>query len=129
MEIGPDKPGRYGHYRPVSQPPPSPLSGTCSVRVELPSSLYEVADTDGSATFGGADDWWFAVGAARTFARDYTDVELPNPFGFKDRGRWFWWDGAVTGESRLDEPDGERYVKEFFERLFPGMPVMLIDLR
>ncbi|MEU9807677.1 LpqN/LpqT family lipoprotein [Mycobacterium sp. NPDC050853] len=27
------------------------------------------------------------------------------------------------------EPDAERYVKEFFERLFPGMPVMLIDLR
>jgi hypothetical protein len=32
-----------------------------------------------------------------------------------------WWDGAVTDESSIGGPDEARYVKEFFERLFPGM--------
>ncbi|SIG33048.1 hypothetical protein [Mycobacteroides abscessus] len=127
-EIGPDKPGRNGHFRSVSRPRNRPTTSKCLVRVDLPRSLSHLADPDGSVTFGG-DDWWFPVGAAHTFARCHTDVELPNPFGFKDRGRWFWWDGAVTDESRIGGPDEARYVKDFFERLFPGMPITLIDKR
>ncbi|MDH6245524.1 hypothetical protein [Mycobacterium sp. OTB74] len=129
-EIGPDEPGRNGHFRSVSRPPrPWPKLSGCMVRVELPGELAHVADPDGSLTFGGGDDWGFAVGAARTFARTYTNVDLPNPYGFKRDGRWFWWDGSITDESRFDGPDAPRYVQEFFERLFPGLAITVMDLR
>lgn len=124
----PDEPGRNGHFRSVSRARNMPTTSKCLVRVELPRSLSHHADPDRSRTFGG-DDWWFPVGAAHTFARCHTNVEIPNPFGFKRGRRWFWWDGAITGESRLGGPDETRYVKEFFERLFPGMPITLIDKR
>ncbi|NOR99691.1 hypothetical protein [Mycobacteroides abscessus] len=123
--LGPDEPGRNGHFRSVSLPPPDFLpEETHRARVELPPSLLHESDGDGSVTFAGRD-WHFVVGAARAFAGDRTEVNLPNPFGFRDRGRWHWWDGAVTTESRLEGPDAERYVMEFFERLFLGMPVTL----
>lgn len=127
-EIGPDEPGRNGHFRSVSQPRRRPTTSKCLVRVELPRNLSQHADPDGSVTFGG-DDWWFPVGAAHTFARVHTDVEMPNPFGFKHRGLWHWWDGTTTDESRLGGPEEKRHVEEFFERLFPGMPITLTDLR
>ena len=91
--------------------------------------MSHLADTDGWVTFGGTDNWWFAVGAAWVFARNHTDVEMPNPFGFRRGKRWYWWDGSVTDESRLGGPDEASYVKEFFERLFPWMPITLIDKR
>lgn len=98
------------------------------MRVELPPNLSHEADPDGSLTFGG-DDWRFPLGAARTFARRHTDVEVPNPFGFNRDGRWFRWDGAVTDESRLVDPDEIRYVEEHFEQLFPGLAITVMDLR
>ncbi|SHP28273.1 Uncharacterised protein [Mycobacteroides abscessus subsp. abscessus] len=129
-EIGPDEPGRNGHFRSVSPPPrPWPTLSGCMVRVELPPELADRADPDGSLTFGGTDNWGFAVGAAHTFARCRTDVEVPNPYGFRHRGKYYWWDGSVTDESRFDGPDAPRYVKEYFERLFPGMPITVMDLR
>ncbi|MBE5513750.1 Uncharacterised protein [Mycobacteroides abscessus subsp. abscessus] len=129
-EPGPDEPGRNGHFRSLRRPPPTAAepADKCMVRVELPRSMSHLADPDGSRTFGG-DDWWFAVGVAHTFARLHTEVEVPNPFGFRDRGKYYWWDGAVTDESRLGGPDEIRYVEEFFERLFPGMPITVTDLR
>lgn len=127
-EAGPDEPGRNGHFRSVSRPPYKPEAGMCFVRVELPTHLSHFAEPDGSLTFGGYD-WWFPLGAAHTFARLHTDVEVPNPFGYSHRKRWYWWDGSVTEESRLDQPDETRHVREFFELLFPGLPMTLIDLR
>lgn len=126
--IGPDEPGRNGHFRSVSRPPYRPKAGDCLARVGLPPELSHAADTDGSVTFAGSD-WRWVVGAARSFAGQYVDVELPPPFGFRDRGRWWWWDGTSSEESRLDGPDAERYVEEFLERLFPGLPITLTDLR
>ena len=67
-ELGPDRPGRNGHYRTVGWPRPAVSVSTCLARVKLPRKLSELADADGSVTFGGLD-WWFVVGAARTFAR------------------------------------------------------------
>ncbi|WP_327084525.1 MULTISPECIES: hypothetical protein [Mycobacteriaceae] len=96
--------------------------------MELPDSLSELTDEDGSRTFGGYD-WLFVVGAARTFARIHTDVEVPLPFGFKDRGVWWWWDGTTTEESILEGPDAVSYVEEYFHRLFPGMAVTVADGR
>lgn len=133
-EIGPDEPGRNGHFRVVRRPPPTAAesAGKCRVRVELPPSMSHLADTDGWVTFGGTDNWSFAVGAAWVFARAHIDVEMPRPYGFKDRGKWHWWDGTTTpaaDDSRLYGPDAHVYVREFFERLFPGMPITLIDKR
>ncbi len=127
-EMGLDEPGRTGHFRAVSRPRTRPTTSKCLVRVDLPRDLSHLADADGSVTFGG-DDWWFPVGAAHTFARCHTNVKMPNPFGFKHDWRWFWWDGDVTDESRVGGPDETRYVEKFFERLFPGMPITLIDKR
>lgn len=100
----------------------------CLARVELPRSLSHVAARDGSVTFGG-DDWSFVVCVAHTFAREHTSVEVPPPFGFKDRGRWHWWDGSVTDESILHGPDALHYVEEFFRRLFPEMAITVTDAR
>jgi hypothetical protein len=88
--------------------------------------MSRLADRDGSVTFAGGS-WLFVVGAARTFARTYTDVDVPPPFGFKDRGQWWWWDSTTSEESILDGPDAAGYVRKYLERLFPGMPITLSD--
>lgn len=126
-QIGPDAPGRNGHVRSVSRPR-QPVS-VCLARVELPPQLAGHADPDGSVTFGGMD-WRFVVGAARTFARSYTDLEVvPPPFGFKRDGQWWWWDNTTTQESILDGAEAAGYVSEYLETLFPGRPITLSDNR
>lgn len=130
-EVGPDEPGRNGHFRSVSRPRrPSAASSTqkCLAQVKLPRALSHLAAADGSVTFGGYD-WWFVVGAAHTFARLHTEVEVPPPFGFKDRGQWWWWDGTTSDESILEGPDAAGYVEEFLDRLFPGMAITVTDGR
>ncbi len=130
-ELGPDEPGRNGHFRPIGRPRRRrkiPTENKCLARVVLPDSLSHLADEDGSRTFGGYD-WLFVVGAAHTFARIHTETEVPLPFGYKDRGLWWWWDGTTTEESILDGPDAASYVEEFLERLFPGMPITVTDGR
>lgn len=129
-ELGPDEPGCNGHFRSISRPPRRKIvtENKCLARVELPGNLSDLADEDGSRTFGGYD-WLFVVGAAHTFARVHTDVEVPLPFGFQDRGLWWWWDGTTTEESILEGPDAVGYVEEFLERLFPGMPITVTDGR
>ncbi|OHU46130.1 hypothetical protein BKG82_28545 [Mycobacteroides chelonae] len=128
-EIGPDEPGRNGHFRTtMTRPRPEITVSVCLARVELPAELSEQADPDGSVTFGGLN-WWFVVGTAHTFARTYTDVEVPPPFGFKRRGQWWWWDDTTTDESILDGPDAAAYVEEYFELLFPGLIVTVTDNR
>ncbi|WP_308160185.1 hypothetical protein [Mycolicibacterium goodii] len=96
--------------------------------MSLPPELSELADEDGTVTFGGYD-WWFVVGVARTFARVHTEVEVPPPFGFKRRGYWWWWDGTTSDESILDGPEAMEYVEEFLAALFPGMPITVTDGR
>lgn len=130
-ELGPDEPGRNGHFRPASRqrrPRPASTANKCLVRVKLPRKLSHLADADGTVTFGGYD-WLFVVGAAHTFARVYTDVDLPRPFGFKDRGKWWWWDGTTSDESILEGPDAIGYIEEYFGRLFPGMAITVTDNR
>lgn len=125
-ELGPDKPGRNGHYRPIRDARARLPVETCEARIALPRTMSRLADRDGSVTFAGGS-WLFVVGAARTFARTYTDVDVPPPFGFKDRGQWRWWDNTTSEESILDGPDAAGYVQEYLERLFPGMPITLSD--
>jgi hypothetical protein len=71
----------------------------------------------------------FVVGAAHTFARLHTEVEVPRPFGFKDQGKWWWWDGTTSVESVLDRPDAAGYIETFLGRLSPGMAVTVTDGR
>jgi hypothetical protein len=121
--LGPDKASRNGHYRTVSRAPAASVSvSTCLARVTLPRTLSHLADTDGSVTFGGLD-WWFVVGAARTFSREQIGGEVPPPFGFKNRGAWRWWDNTTSDESVLDAPDAIDHVGEYLDRLFPGLAV------
>lgn len=127
-EIGDDEPGRNGHFRSVMRPRPPVTTEVCLARVKLPRKLSEHADPDGSLTFGGMD-WWFVVGAARTFARTHTDVDVPQPFGFKRHGQWMWWDNTTSDESILDGPDAVSYVEEYLERLFPGLSITVTDKR
>lgn len=127
-EIGPDEPGRNGHFRTVARPEPETAISPCLARVHLPPELAEQADPDGSLTFGDAD-WRFVVAAARLFARTYTEVEVPPPFGFKQDGLWWWWDGTTTEESILEGPDAVTYVDEYLQRLFPGMEFTITDTR
>jgi hypothetical protein len=126
-ELGPDEPGRNGHYR-TSRPRPTVSVSTCLARVKLPRRLSQLADADGSVTFGGLD-WWFVVGAARTFAREHSDVVVPPPFGFNDRGQWCWWDNTTSDQSILDAPDAIDHVREYLNRLFPGLAVDVSETR
>ena len=116
-ELGPDRPGRNGHYRSVSRPRAPVSVSTCLAKVKLPRKLSHLADPDGSITFGGLD-WWFVVGAARIFARRHIGGDVPPPFGFKDRGKWWWWNNTTSEESILDRPEAIDYVREYLDRLF-----------
>lgn len=113
--------GQYRSIRKNRLPATSPFLA----RVELASYLSSVADPDGTITFGG-NDWWFVVGAARTFARTHTNIDVPDPFGFKRKGVWRWWDGSTSPDSRLEQPNGDQYVRQYLERLFPGQRIELI---
>jgi len=127
-EIGPDEPGQNGHYQTVTRPRPAVSISKCLARVKLPRSMSNLADADGSITFGGRD-WWFVVGAARTFARTHINPDTLPPFGFKRSDQWWWWDSSTTGESILEGPDAITYVREYLERLFPGFSVTVTDNR
>lgn len=128
FELGPDEPGRNGHFRTVSKAPPRPAVEPCLARVELPPQVSHLADSDGTVTFGGYD-WWFVVGAARTFARTHIDPDVLPPFGFKRSGQWWWWDNTTTEESIIEGPDGIEHVREYLARLLPGFSITLIDHR
>jgi hypothetical protein len=88
--------------------------------------MAHLADSDGSIIFGGRD-WWFVVGAARTFARTHVTPDVPPPFGFKRSGQWSWWDNTTTEESILDRPDAIEYVREYLDRLFPSLSVTVTE--
>ena len=126
-EIGPDEPGQNGHCRSVARPRP-PATESCLARVRLPRKMSHLADPDGTLTFGG-HDWWFVVGAARTFARTHVNPDVPPPFGFKRSGQWWWWDNTTTEESILDGPEAIEYVREYLDRLFPSFSVTVTDTR
>lgn len=126
-ETGTDKPGQNGHFRSVTRPR-APSAEPCLARVKLPRKMSDLGDPDGTLTFGG-NDWWFVVGAARTFARTHVDPDVPPPFGFKRSGQWLWWDNTTTEESILDGPDAIEYVREYLGRLFPSFSVSVTDAR
>ena len=100
-EIGPDEPNHNGHFRSVQRPRPPVSISTCLARVELPRGMSHLADPDGTRIFGGRD-WWFVVGAARTFARTHVNPDVPPPFGFKRSGQWWWWDNTTTKPRSVD---------------------------
>jgi hypothetical protein len=127
-ETGPDEPGQNGHFRSVTRPRPPVTISKCLARVKLPRELSNLADADGSITFGGLD-WWFVVGAARTFARAHLGPDVPPPFGFKRFGKWWWWDDTTTEESILDGPEAIEYVREYLAQLFPSFSVTVTDTR
>lgn len=128
-QIGPDTAGQNGHFRSVSRPRRPVSVSVCLARVQLPTALAEHGDPDGSLTFGGMN-WRFVVGAARTFARAHTDLEVvPPPFGFKRDGLWWWWDDTTSEESILEGAEAAGYVTEYLELLFPGMPITVTDNR
>ena len=128
-ETGPDEPGQNGHYRSVPQRPRPPATiSKCLAAVKLPRKMSTLADADGTITFGGTD-WWFVVGAARTFARTHLRPDVPAPFGFKRSGQWLWWGNTTTEESILDGPDAIEYVREYLDQLFPDFSVKLTDSR
>src|SRR4029077_7996206 len=85
-EVSSDEPGQNGHYRSVTCTR-TPAIEPCLARVKLPRNLVDLADSDGTVTFGG-NDWWFVVGAARTFPRTHVGPDVPGPFGFKRGGQW-----------------------------------------
>ena len=120
---GKDEPSRNGHYRAVSRPRP-PVTEPLLARVQLPHNLLHLADADGTVTFGGFS-WLFVVGAARTFARVHTDVDVPPPFGFKRSGLWHWWDGSTSSDSIVDEPGAAEHVRRYLQRLYPCAAIEL----
>lgn len=126
-DIGSDEPGQNGQFRSLTRPRTA-ATEPCLARVKLPRRLSGVADADGTVTFGG-NDWWFVVGAARTFAREHVDPDVPPPFGFKRNGRWLWWDNTTTEESILDGSDAIDYLREYLDRLFPNMTITVTDQR
>ncbi len=127
-ETGPDEPGQNGHHRALSRPRSPVTVSTCFAKVTLPRKLSGVAERDGTITFGG-QDWWFVVGAARTFARTHLNPDAPPPFGFKRGEQWWWWDNTTSDESILDGPDGIEYVREYLDRLFPACTIVVSDTR
>ena len=127
-ETGGDDAGRNGRFRPVTKPRPRVSTSTCLARVQLPRTLSHFADPDGSVTFGG-QDWWFVVGAARTFARSHVNPDVPPPSGFTRAGKWWWWDNTSSEESILDGPEAIDYVREYLAALFPKFTVTVTDSR
>ncbi len=126
-EVGSDEPGQNGHYRSVTRTR-TPAIEPCLARVKLPRNLLDLADSDGTVTFGG-NDWWFVVGAARTFARTHVGPDVPAPFGFKRGGHWQWWDNTTTEESVLDDPAAIEYVRQYLGRVLPAMSITVTDER
>lgn len=127
-ELGPDRPGRNGHYRSLRDSRPRLPEETCQARITVPCRLARLAGPDGSVTFAGPS-WWFVIGAARSFARNHIGGGMPPPFGFKDRGKWWWWDNTTSDESILDSPAATSYVREYLKRLFPDLSITLSDRR
>lgn len=115
-------------FRPVTTLRPRVSTSTCLARVELPHKLSHLADPDGSVTFGGKD-WWFVVGAARTFARSHITPDVIKPFGFTRAGKWWWWDNTSSEESILEGPEAIDYVREYLDALFPKLTVTVTDTR
>ncbi|MBS1694510.1 MAG: hypothetical protein JST91_20025 [Actinobacteria bacterium] len=127
LEPSDDEPGRNGHYRSVQRAPIT--DSTCLARVTLPQRLSRLADDGtGTITFAGLD-WYFVVGAARIFARERLGGQVPPPFGFRRQGVWWWWDNTTTTESILETPEALDYVREYLEKVFPRMPIELVDRR
>lgn len=131
-ELGPDEPGRNGHFR-VVRPAPARLRPhqTCRARIMLPQQWSHLTDSGGAVTFADYD--WRSVGCqARIFAHHDQGIaweDLPPPLGFTIKGRWHWWDGTTTAASILEGADAAEQVRPFLARLFPGARIELTDLR
>jgi hypothetical protein len=122
--LGPDEPGRNGHFRVVrpSAPPRRLTRAACTARVRFPQPWHGYgAAADGSMVLT-ASKWHSVVAGARSIAVDYGAGEVLPPFGFTDRSRgrgWFWWDGTRTEHSILEAEDAQSHVRRYLEDLFP----------
>lgn len=118
-----DRPGDDGGCTPAmvsQQPVPEPFRA----RVRLSRNLSHLGSDDGTVTFAGSD-WWFVVGAARTFVATHTGLEVPRPFGFRRRGRWQWWDGSTSDSSIAVGHAETEHVRHYLNRLFPTCSIDL----
>lgn len=127
-ELGPNRPGRNGHYRRRVGERTYLPEETCRARVSLPAALRRVADADGTVTFSG-HSWRFVLGAARTWSRGHVSEDVPLPFGYRDGDVWHWWDGTTSETSILEASDAHDYITEYLLLLFPGSSFELTDLR
>lgn len=128
-QLGLDQSGHNGHYRVVNRAPRRVSGGRCVARVTLPAPLCQYSDPDGTATFAGSS-WRLVVAGARSVAETLGAAPLPPPFGFRDQGRWWWWDGSSTDYSILETLDAQDHVRAYLQALFPdASSVELADLR
>lgn len=126
--LGPNEPGRNGHYRARGDRVPQPTAQPCQARILIGADLADVADADGAVTFAGPD-WWFALGAAYSFARHHHTTPTPSPFGFQSGRVWKWWDGTQTAASLLDDPDADDHIRRYLKSLFGPLDIEVCDLR
>lgn len=130
-ELGPDEPGRNGHFRAVRTAPARlQPQQTCRARIVLPQQWSHLTDTDGAVTFA-APDWRSVACEARSFARHDLNMgeELPPPFGFRRSRVWWWWDGTTTTESILAGPHAAEHVRRYLAQMFPGAVIDVSDQR
>lgn len=127
-QLGPNAPGRNGHFRTAHAKRVVLPIETCRAQITLPLRLSTLADGDGTATFSGPD-WAFVVGVARSFARQHLGPEVPPPFGYRDGRVWFWWDGTRTTDSILDRVDADEHVRRYLNRMFPNATITISDSR
>lgn len=118
-EIGPNKPGRNGHYRATNNQAERLPQETFQARVRLPQQSAHLGDDHGAVLFTG-HTWNFVTGAARSFARRHFNNTTVRPFGFQRDGQWMYWDGTVTNESRLEVEEPTALVEQYLHKLFPG---------
>lgn len=126
-EIGPDKPGRNGHYRGTKSQDALLPQETFQAQVRLPRKWAHLGDDHGAVLFTG-HTWTFVTGAARSFARRHFSNITVGPFGFERDGQWMYWDGTVTNESRLDVEDPIALIEAYLHELFPTARIKVSDL-
>lgn len=124
--IGPNKPGRNGHYRAAKSHNPLLPEEKYLARVRLPRKWAHLGDDSGTVLFAG-HTWTFLTGCARNFARRHFNNTTMGPFVVQRDGRWMYWDGTVTAESRLDVEEPTALIEAYLNELFPAARIKVTD--